>query len=132
MTSKDQKIQKKGFLKNFLDNVAEGASVVGEKVVETSAKAYVAGTDLVSETSEKIHEFTEKQSLHKEEKNILDHQKELEFMFGKLTLKHYLKNESLHKSFLNTKAVNDIVEKFKANNNRIKAIIKELKKLEGN
>lgn len=68
--------------------------------------------------------------MHKEENKILEHQEELKFMFGKLTLEHYLKSDTLHKVFLNTKVVNDIVEKYKANEKRIKAIHKELKTLE--
>lgn len=127
---KNKKTEKVGFFKKIFENVTEGASVVGEKVAETSAKAYVAGSELVSETSDKIHEFTEKQTLYKEEKNILENQEELRHKFGKLTLDHYLKNDSLHKTFLTTKSVTKIVESFKANEKRIKAIQKQLKTLE--
>ncbi len=126
----NKKTEKVGFFKKIFENVTEGASVVGEKVAETSAKAYVAGSELVSETSEKIHEFTEKQTLYKEEKNILENQEELRHKFGKLTLDHYLKNDSLHKTFLTTKSVTKIVENFKTNEKRLKAIKKELKTLE--
>jgi tRNA U54 and U55 pseudouridine synthase Pus10 len=128
--STKENTENKGFFKKVLDNITEGATVVSEKVKEASAKAYVAGSEIASETSEKIHEFTEKQALHKEEKNINDKQEDLKYMFGKLTLEHYLKNDSLHKSFLTTKAVGDIVENFKANQKRLKAIAKELKTLE--
>lgn len=127
---KNKKTEKVGFFKKIFENVTEGASVVGEKVAETSAKAYVAGSELVSETSDKIHEFTEKQTLYKEEKNILENQEELRHKFGKLTLDQYLKNDSLHKTFLTTKSVTKIVENFKTNEKRLKAIKKELKTLE--
>ena len=67
--SKEEKSKKKGLFSRLVgsvaENVKEGASFVGEKVAETSAKAYEAGTELVHETSDKIHDFTEKQSLQK-------------------------------------------------------------------
>lgn len=112
------------------ENVIEGATLVGEKVAETSAKAYVAGTELVSETSEKIHDFTDKQALHKEEKKIMERQGVLKFAFGELTLDHYLKNDSLHKAFLNTKNISEVVHEYVANEKRLKSIDKDIKKLE--
>lgn len=126
--------KEKGFIKKLIDNVAEnvkeGATYVGGKVAETSAKAFVASSDLVSDTSEKIHDFTEKQALQKDEKKILAIQENLKLKFGELTLAHYLENDSLHKSFLTTKGINDLVEEFKANEKRIKEIGKEIKKFE--
>jgi len=128
--------KEKGFIKKFIDNVAEnvkeGASFVGEKVAETSAKAFVASSELVAETSEKIHDYTEKQSLQKAEKKILGRQNELKLEFGELTLEHYLKNDSLHKSYLTTKTINQIVEEFVENEKKIKEINLELKKIENN
>jgi hypothetical protein len=120
------------FIDNVTENVKEGASFVGEKVAETSAKAYVASSELVSETSEKIHEFTEKQALQKAEKKYIIRKKELELKFGELTLAHYLTNDSLHKSFLSTKTIRQIVDEYEENEKHIKEISIELKKLENN
>jgi hypothetical protein len=126
--------EEKGFFKKFIDNVAEnvkeGASFVGEKVADTSAKAFVASSELVAETSEKIHDFTEKQALQKAEKKILVRQEELKLTFGELTLDHYLKNDSLHKSFLTTKAISKVVEEFIENEKQLKEITLELEKFE--
>jgi|GEM_PF-5484947 len=145
METKNNKSEKKGFLKKFIDEVttnvkegaslvgekvAEGALFVGEKVAETSAKAYVAGSDLVAETSDKIHDFTDKQMLNKEEHKLEARQKELKDKFGDLSLGHYLKNESLHKPFLTSQPISEIIDEFKANEKRMKVIIKEIKKLE--
>jgi hypothetical protein len=134
MKTTDNKNQKKGFISKFFGNVAEnvieGATLVGEKVAETSAKAYVASTELVSETSEKIHDFTEKQELHREEKKLNERQQTLKFSFGEVTLAHYLKNDSLHKTFLTTNAVSEIVDEYNSNQKRLKAIDKEIKKIE--
>lgn len=125
---------KEGLLKKWFgtvsDNVKEGASFVGEKVAETSAKAYIASSELVSETSEKIHDYTEKQELHKEEKKLLERQQLLTFSFGEHTLAHYLKNDSLHKTYLNTTAVAAIVEEYKANVTRIEKINEEIQVIE--
>lgn len=131
---KDTSEKKKNIFQRVLgevaDNVKEGATFVGEKVAETSAKAYVASTEFVADTSDKIHDFTEKQGLHKEEKQIHERQQTIKFAFGEQTLAHYLKNGSLHKQFLTTQAVNDLVEEFKSNEKRLKSIDKEIKKLE--
>ena len=134
MSNNNNTTEKKGFFKKLLDNVTgnvkEGASFVGEKVAETSAKAYVAGSELVSETSEKIHDFTEKQTLHKEEHKLEAKQVQLKHKFGVIAFDHYLKNDSLHKPFLTSQPVIEIVEEFKVNESRMKTITKELKKLE--
>lgn len=120
----------KKLMKDVTENVKEGAAFVGGKIAKTSAKAYVAGSELVTETSDKIHDFTEKNTLQNEEKKIFARQDELKSKFGELTLAHYLKNDSLHKSFLTTTTVNSIVDEYKANEKRIKEIINEIKKLE--
>lgn len=134
MATNNDSAEKKGFFKKLLDNVTtnvkEGASFVGEKVAETSAKAYVASTELVSETSEKIHEFTEKQTLHKEEDKIEKRQKDLTNQFGKLALNFYFEKEALNKAFLTSEPANAVIEEHKANTKRLKAITKELKAIE--
>ncbi len=126
--------KEKGFIKRLVDdvteNVKEGATFVGKKVAETSAKAFVASSDLVAETSEKIHEFTEKQAFQKTEKKVRDRQEELKFIFGELTLAHYLANDSLHKTFLTTKAVKDVVDEFKKNEKQLIEIAKEIKRFD--
>lgn len=134
MKTTDNKTEKKGFFSRWIgnvsENVKEGAALVGEKVAETSAKAYVASTELVSETSEKIHDFTDKQDLHREEKKILERQQALKFSFGEKTLAHYLKNDSLHKPFLTTKEITDVVDEYVSNEKRLKNIDKEIKTIE--
>ena len=134
MDNENKTPEKKGFFQkifgNVADNVKEGASFVGEKVAETSAKAYVAGTDLVSETSEKIHDFTEKQVLHKEENKLKAKQLELKHSFGVISFDHYLENDSIHKPFLTSNPIVAIVEAYHANEKRLKEITKELDTLE--
>ena len=138
MSTNKKTTEKKGFFKKLFDNVTEnvkeGASFVGEKVAdvgekvaETSAKAYVASSELVSETSEKIHDFTEKQTLHKEEGKLEKRQIELKHNFGVIAFDHYLKNDSLHKPFLTSKKVEEIV---KAKEKRMKDSTTELKQIE--
>ena len=119
-----------GKLEDVSENVAEGATFVSEKVKETTAKAYVAGTEFVEEANEKIHQFTDKQSLLKEKKRLEEGQAELTSKFGEITLMHYLKNDSLHKTFLNTNAVNDLVLEYKDSEKQLTSVKKALKKLE--
>lgn len=129
--STDDTIKKgKGFFKNLVDNVSEGASLVTEKIKETSAKAYVTGNELVETTNEKIHNFTDKQALTKEKHKLEEQQEELTYDFGKQTLQNYLEEGHLHKAFLTKKAVNDIVENYQENAKRIKTLDKEIKKLD--
>lgn len=133
MATKEKNIEKKGFFKNLIDNVAdnvkEGASFVGEKVAEGSAKAFVAGSEIVTETSEKIHDFTEKQSLQKEQHRLEERQIELKHLFGVVAFDHYLEKETLHKPFLTSTPISEILTEFKANENRLKVIAKEIHKL---
>ena len=129
-----EKTKTKGFFKSLFDNVAEnvveGASYVSGKVKETTAKAYVASAELVEEANEKIHQFTDKQSLNKEKHRIEDEQTKLVASFGALTLQQYLKTESLRKSFMDKKAVSDIVEAYKANQKHLASIEMAIHKLE--
>ena len=97
--------------------------------METSAKAYVAGTEIVHETSEKIHDFTEKQALHKEENKIEERQITLTHAFGQLCLAQYLESDSLPKSFLTKKNIETIVAEYKENSNRLVEIQEELNQL---
>ncbi|WP_372754815.1 hypothetical protein [Mariniflexile sp.] len=138
-TTKDK--SNKGFLKSLIENVtenvaegatyvAEGASFVTEKFKETTAKAYVASAELVEEANEKIHHFTDKQALNKEKHKLEAAQETLTFKFGELTLAHYLKNDSLHKTFLNTKAIDNLVLEYKANQKLLLKVEKQLIKLE--
>ena len=119
-----------GKIEDVSENVAEGATFVSEKVKETTAKAYVAGAEFVEETNEKIHQFTDKQSLLKEKKRLEEEQDELTSKFGEITLMHYLKNDSLHKTFLNTIAVNNLVLEYKTTEKQLISVNKALKKLE--
>ena len=132
-TFKEEVKKKTGFLSklidNFAGNVKEGAIFVGEKVAETSAKAYVAGTEIVHETSDKIHDFTEKQALHKEEHKIEERQTTLTHAFGQLCLAQYLESGSLPKSFLTTKPIDTVVAEYKANTERLLEIETELENL---
>ncbi len=138
---KENPVNKKGFFKSLIDNVSEkldhvtenvveGASFVTEKVKETTAKAYVAGTELVEDANEKIHQFTDKQSLNKEKHKLEEAQEELKHSFGSLTLENYLKNDNLNKSFLTTKKVQDVVEAYKENSIQLIKIKKAIKNLE--
>ena len=97
---------------------------------ETTAKAYVAGTELVEDANEKIHQFTDKQSLNKEKHKLEEAQEELKHSFGALTLENYLKNDNLNKSFLTTKKVQDVVKAYKENSVQLIKIKKAIKNLE--
>ena len=90
----------------------------------------MAGAEFVEETNEKIHQFTDKQSLLKEKKRLEEEQDELTSKFGEITLMHYLKNDSLHKTFLNTIAVNNLVLEYKTTEKQLISVNKALKKLE--
>ena len=130
------KKETKSFFKKFIDDVASnvkgGATFVGEKVAQTSAKAYIAGSELVSETSDKIHEFTEKQTLHKEEDKIEKRQVQISNLFGKLALDFYLEKDALNKAFLTSEPVAILLSELQTNKLRLQAITKELEELENN
>ena len=139
MTNK--KTKKKGFLETFFKdsadnvkeitkNIAEGASLVSEKVKETASKAFDAGSQVVEETTEKIQHYTETRSLNKELESVETRQDEIALTFGKTAITQYIKEDSLHKSFLTTKKVDDMVVEFKGNEKLIKKLKKEIKKLE--
>lgn len=119
----------KNFFETVSENVIEGATLVTEKIKDNSAKAYVAGSELVEEANEKIHNYTDKISLEKEQKRIEGRQVSISNEFGKLTLAHYLKNDSLHKAFLNQKGIESLVEEHKANQKELNAIAKKLKNI---
>lgn len=119
----------KNFIGNVTDNVIEGTAVVTDKIKDSSAKAYVASAELAEEASQRIHLYTDKVSLQKEEKSIQERQKEITFEFGEKSLAHYIKTDTLHKPFLNTTEVASLVEEFKANQKNIVSIEKKLKKL---
>lgn len=133
-TTKDTTSEEKGFFKKFIDdvttNVKEGAAFVGDKVAETSAKAYVAGSELVSETSDKIHDFTEKQTLHKEEEKIAARQIKIKQEFGVMAFDQYLETKALEETFLNTDAVQNLWNEFKKNEVRLGEITIELDSIE--
>lgn len=119
----------KNFFETVSENVLEGATLVTEKIKDNSAKAYVAGSELVEEANERIHKYTDKISLEKEQKRLESQQLMLSNKFGALTLAHYLKNDSLRKTFLGQKSIDSIVEEYKANQQDLIAIEKKLKKL---
>jgi hypothetical protein len=111
------------------ENVIEGATVVTDKIKEKSAEVYVAGSELVEDANDRIHMFTDKVSLQREQKTIESRQKEIHAKFGKIALTHYAKNDSLHKAFLTTKTVDDLVNEFKTNVKDLNSITKKLKKI---
>ena len=119
----------KKFFGSVTENVIEGATLVTETIKDNSAKAYVASTELVEEANQRIHLYTDKISLEKEEKNIIKRQKEIFGEFGEKSLSHYVKNESLHKAFLNTKSISELVDEFKGNQKNLNSISKKLKQL---
>lgn len=130
---KKNKEEEKGFFKklieNVTENVVEGAAFVSEKVIETSAKAYEAGSELVAETSEKIHDFTTKQAMQKELNRLTKRQKELVSVFGKSTLEYYLKNDAVKKSFLTTQKMSSLVEEYTSNSTKMEKLENELNNL---
>lgn len=130
MSTNESTNKGKKFFKQLVENVGEGASLVTEKIKESSAKAYVNGNELVEATNEKIHKFTDKQALTKEKHKLEDQQEQLTYDFGKWTLQNYILEGHLHKTFLTKKAVNDIVEAYKENVKRIQTLEKNIKKLD--
>jgi hypothetical protein len=119
----------KNFLGNVTDNVIEGTAVVTEKIKDSSAKAYVASTEIVEEANQRIHSYTDKISLQKEEKNIEERQQEIIFAFGEKTLKQYIKTDTVHKPFLTSTEMTILVDEFKGNEKNLLSIAKKLKKL---
>lgn len=119
----------KNFIGNVTDNVIEGTAVVTEKIKDSSAKAYVASAEIVEEANQRIHSYTDKMSLQKEEKNIEERQQEIIFNFGEKTLKHYIKTDTVHKPFLTTIQINSLVDEYKGNVKNLVSIEKKLKKL---
>lgn len=118
----------KDFFGSVTENVKEGVELVTEKIKDNSAKVYVAGTEIVEEANDRIHQYSDKISLEKELKRLESRQSKLINEFGAITLPHYVKNETLHKAFLTTKIVEDVVNEFKSNTKDINAVVKKLKK----
>ena len=119
----------KSFFKVFKENVKEGAETVAETIKDKSAQAYVAGTELIEETNEKIHTYTDKISLEKEIKRLEKEKDYYVSMFGSLTLKHYIANGNLHKAFLSTEIIEETKEKYLEIEKKIKSLNRQLKKL---
>ena len=119
----------KNFIENVTDNVIEGATLVSEKIKDNSAKAFVAGSELVDEASQRIHDYSDKVSLQKEEKKITERQSEIVYSFGEKTLNQYLSKDNVQKAFLTTKAVQELVTEYNGNLKNLNSIEKKLKKL---
>ncbi|NBC58390.1 MAG: hypothetical protein GVY05_08935 [Bacteroidetes bacterium] len=130
MESEKNKKEKNGFLKSVTENLSEGTNFISGKVKDLTAKAYVAGSEALDDTSEKIHDYTEKQSLLKEKGDLEQQQEEMTQDFGDIALKYYLKEGNLHKPFFNKDEVNKLIESFTNNAKRIKALEKQIKKIE--
>lgn len=119
----------KNFIGNVTDNVIEGTAVVTEKLKDSSAKAYVASSEIVEEANQRIHLYTDKISLQKEEKIITERQQEIIMSFGTKSLSHYVKTDTLHKPFLTGNEIAPLVEEYKGNIKNLISIEKKLKKL---
>ena len=119
----------KSFFSSVTENVVDGAAVVTESIKNNKKKMYVAGTEIVEDANDKIHQYSDKVLFQNEKKKMEARQKEIEYEFGSLTLAHYLANESLHKSYLTTKAVDTLVQEFSENGKAIVALDKKIKKL---
>lgn len=119
----------KSFFKVFTENVKEGAETVAETIKDKSAQAYVASTELIEETNEKIHNYTDKISLEKDIKRLEKEKDYYVLMFGSLTLKHYLKNGNLHKAFLSTEIIEETKNKYLEIERSLKTLKSQLKKL---
>lgn len=119
----------KSFIDQVTENVIEGASLVTEKIIDTSGKVYEVGVELVEEANDRFHQFTDKKALQAEQRKLKDRQKEIIVQFGAITLDHYLVNESLHKAFLTKKAISSLVDEFKSNSKDLKSLEKKISKL---
>lgn len=119
----------KNFIENVTENVIEGTAVVTDKIKDSSAKAYVASAELAEEANQRIHLYTDKVSLQKEEKIIIERQKEITLDFGEKSLAHYVKTDTLHKPFLTGNEIASLVEEYKGNVKNLFSIEKKLKKL---
>lgn len=119
----------KSFFNSVAENVKEGAEVVTEKIKDNSAKVYVAGSELIEETNERIHKYSDKVSIEKEIKNIKAKQELIVKQFGAVTLKHYITNGSLHKAFLTNETIEKLVEEYKINTKDLKSLERKLKSL---
>ncbi len=130
MKNKKEKSSVKSLLFDVVDNIKEGAASVGKKTKEVVSEVYESGADIAKETNKKIHAFTEKQQLEKEQHKIEKRQKELTFLFGELCLAQYLETGSLYKAFLSKKAIENCVQEYKANTKKINILAKEIQKID--
>lgn len=119
----------KSFFKGLTENVKEGAETVAETIKDKSAQAYVAGSEIIEEANEKIHNYTDKVALEKEIKKLEKEKETQVTVFGELTLNHYLKNDNLHKTFLSTEKVEGTKNKYLEIEKNLKSLNKQLKKL---
>ncbi|NJM80112.1 MAG: hypothetical protein HC854_11795 [Flavobacterium sp.] len=103
--------------------------MVTEKIKDNTAKAYVAGSELIEETNEKIHKYSDKISIKKEIKTLNSKQENITKQFGTITLQHYITTGTLHKAFLTTTKIETLVEEHKTNAKNIKVLEKKLKTL---
>ncbi len=122
--------QSKENINELSKNISEGAIIVGEKIKETANMAYDAGTHVVEETNEKIQQLSEVRSLKNNMNELGKRQKELTTLFGEKTLNQYLSQGNLHKRFLTTNVISEIVEEYQSNEKTLKKLAKQLKTLE--
>ena len=110
--------KEKGFLGEVVEDIGEGAKMVGEKASELTdivvdklkkglSQAYDAGAKVVDELSQAAQEYAEKYKAESEIKKLKGEKDLLITQLGHSTLKHHRKKGKVTESFFNEKEIID-------------------------
>ena len=134
--SKSKESSFNNFLKEFKDNIAEGAKSIGEKTHEWFEEAKDKADDLYEMGSEKYEQastvvlnYTEKYKGEKEVKELSVKKTVQLTLLGDHIFHEFKKNNAISKRFLSTKKMNAVMHEIELIDKRILKIGKELDKL---
>ena len=110
--------KEKGFLGEVVEDIGEGAKMVGEKATELTdmvvdklkkglSQAYEAGAKVVDELSQAAQEYAEKYKAESEIKKLKGEKDLLIRQLGHSILKHHRKKGKVTESFFNEKEIID-------------------------
>jgi len=110
--------KEKGFLGDVVENIGEGAKMVGEKATELTdivvdklkkglSQAYEAGAKVVDELSQAAQEYVEKYKAESEIKKLKGEKDKVMTQLGQSIFKHHLAGERFEESFFNKKEIID-------------------------
>lgn len=122
------------FLKEFRNNLAEGAQTLGsisvdiyEDIKEKAEDLYDKGSEKFEQASGVIQEYIDKYKGEEEIKNLIEEKNNLNAKLGEEMFREFKKNGTVSKRFLNTKKMISI---FTSIENVDKEILQIGKKLE--